>query len=210
MRAKLERELRDLDATIEAERASAPRAAGAGSLPRHPRVRARTRPEPGLELAEHEAALNQIIATRTAFRGASLPPRDAQRPLPPEPPRAHIRRPHRPYAEPQQRRTRFLRFWAVISTPLLLGSTIVLLIGSPLAWIVEIAILICVFVGVEAIARRRFLSLVASVILLVGSLALGAGLVLLFLKHWRTALAVLVGVAALALLLGNLRAARRR
>ncbi len=93
---------------------------------------------------------------------------------------------------------------------MLLGSLAFLLIVSPLARIIEIAVLVAVFIGVEAIARRRFPSFLASTVLLVGGLALGVGLVLLFLKHWRTALALLIGAAALAVLFGNLRDARRR
>ena len=65
------------------------------------------------------------------------------------------------------------------------------------------------FIGVEAIARRRFLSFLGSTILLAGAIALGVGFVLLLLNHWRTASSLLVGAAALALLFGNLRDARR-
>jgi hypothetical protein len=61
---------------------------------------------------------------------------------------------------------------------------------------------------VEAMARR-LLSFLGSTLLLVATIGLGVGLVLLFLKHWRTAIAVLLGAAALTLLLGNLRDLRR-
>jgi hypothetical protein len=56
-------------------------------------------------------------------------------------------------------------------------------------------------------ARFSLLRL-GSTILLAGALALGVVLVVLFLKHWRTAISLLVGAAALALLFGNLRNAR--
>jgi hypothetical protein len=108
------------------------------------------------------------------------------------------------------RRTRFLTLWAAVSTPSLLASAIVLLVGSPLAWTIEIAVLVSAFIGAEAIARRRFLSFLGSTILLADALALGVGFILLFLKHWRTAISLLIGAAALALLFGNLRDARRR
>ena len=93
---------------------------------------------------------------------------------------------------------------------MLLGSIIVVLIASPLAWIIDIAVLACAFIGVEAIARRRFLSFVASTILLVVALALIVGFILLLLEHWRIAISLLVGAAALVLLFANLRDARRR
>ena len=208
--ATLERELSQLDATIDAERAALRGLrAQTRSLSAHDyaRVLAKSRE---VELAKREAALNQSVAARTSLaeeRGAHLA--TLSRPIPPESPQAHIRRPHHPQLEQQQRRRRFLTLWAAVSTPLLLISTIVLLIGSPLAWIIEIAVLVCVFIGVEAIARRRFLSFLGSTLLLASALALGVGFVLLLLKHWRTAISLVVGVAALALLFGNLRNARR-
>ena len=85
-----------------------------------------------------------------------------------------------------------------------------MLVASPLASITTIAILASAFIGVEAIARRRFLSFVASTILLLGGIVLCVSFVLLLLTHWRTAISLLVGTAALALLVGNLRDIRRR
>jgi hypothetical protein len=58
--------------------------------------------------------------------------------------------------------------------------------------------------GVEAFARRRFASFVASTVVLAALVALGTGSVLLFHDHWRIAISALIGVAALALLIGNL------
>jgi hypothetical protein len=207
----LDRELGELDATIDAERAALRGLrAQARSLSTHDysRVLASRRE---VELAEREAALNQTIAERTSLaeeRRAHVA--TLSRPIPPEPPRAHIKRPHEPYLEQQERRTRFLKLWAAISTPLLLASIIVVLVGSFVAWIVDIAILVSVFIGVEAIARRNFLSFLASTALLVATLALGVGLVVLFLNYWRIGISVVVGAAALALIFGNLRDVRRR
>jgi hypothetical protein len=208
--AALDRELGELDATIDAERgALRGLRAQARSLSTHDYARVLAQHRRG-ELAERETALNQTIAQRTNLAEERRAHLDTlSRPIPPESPQAHVRRPHQPHLEEQERRTRFLTLWAAVSTPLLLGSVVVLLIGSPLAWIIEIGVLVAVFIGVEAIARRRFLSFLGSTILLVGVLALIVGFTLLFLKHWRTALALLVGVAALALLVGNLRDARR-
>jgi hypothetical protein len=209
--AALERELSDLDTTIDADRAGLRGLrAEVRSLSTHDyaHVLAKRRE---VELAEREAALNHAISARTNLAEERRAHLDTlSRPIPPEPPQAHIRRRHLPQLEQQERRTRFLRLWAAVSTPLLLGSFIVLLIGSPLAWSIEVAVLVSLFIGVEAIARRRFLSFLASMILLAGTLALTVGLVLLFLKHWRTAMALLVGAAALGLLFANLRDARRR
>jgi hypothetical protein len=162
------------------------------------------------EVAEGEAELNQTIARRTTLaeeRRTHLATLSRQ--IPPEPPHAHIRKPHTPYLQEQERRTRFLTLWAAVSTPLLLSSIIVILLAAPLAWISTLAVLIVAFAGVEAIARRRLLSFVASALLLTVAAALIVGLTLLFLKHWRTAISVLVGAAALTLLFGNLEELRR-
>jgi hypothetical protein len=208
--AALKRELGELDATIDAERAALRGLrAQARSLDSHDyaRVLAASRQD---EVAKREAALNQTIAARTALaeeRRAHLA--TLSQPIPPEPPQAHIRRRHQPHIEEQYRRTRFLRLWAALSTPLLLGSIIVVVAASPLAWITTIAALAVAFAGVEAVARRRLLSFLASLVLLVGAIALIVGFVILLLKHWRTAISLLVGASALALLFGNLRAIRR-
>jgi hypothetical protein len=147
-----------------------------------------------------------MIAARTALveeRGAHLA--TISEGLPREAPQAHIRKAHGPYVDEQERRTRFLKLWAAVSTPLLLSSVILVLVVSPLARIIDIAILGCAFSGFEALARRRFLSFLASLALLAAVVALGVGLILLFLRHGRIALSVVIGAAALALLIANLR-----
>ena len=162
------------------------------------------------ELDEGERALNRTIAERTnAAEERRAYVATLSQPLAPEPPQAHVRRPHRPHVSDQERRTRFLRLWAALSTPLLLVALIVAVIAAPLAAITTVVALFAIFTGVEAIARRRLLSFLGSTLLLVAIVAITVGLVLLFLKHWRTAIALLLGAAALTLLVGNLRDLRR-
>jgi hypothetical protein len=209
--AAIDQELSELDTAIESERAglrtlrAEARSLGSSEYA-HQLADARA-----AELLKREEALNQMIATRTALaeeRAAHLT--TIANPLPPEPPQAHVRKPHLPHASDQERRTRFLKVWAAISTPLLLASVIVVLIFSPLAFITTVAALFLLFSGVEAIARRRLLSFLASTALLVVGIAALIGLIILFLRHWRTAIAVLVGIAAVALLAANLQELRRR
>lgn len=208
--AELDGDVSELDATIDTERhALRGLRAQIRSLKTDNSTRALTKSR-AAELAEREAALNQTIATRTSLAEerrvhvATLTRSPAR-----EPAQAHIRRPHRPYVDEQERRTRFLKFWAAISTPLLLACLVVGMVASPLALTIDLAILAVAFIGVEAIARRRFLSFLVSTILLAVALALGVGFVLLLLNHWRTAIALLVGSAAIALLFANLKAIRR-
>ena len=208
--AELDLRLGELDATIEADRAALRGLrAQALSLRAHEyaQVLATRRMA---EVAESEAQLNQTIATRTALseeRRTHLA--TLSQPMPAEGPQAHIGKPHTPYRHEQERRARFLKLWAAVSTPLLLSSIVVVLLASPLAWITTLAVLIVIFAGVEAIARRRLLSFVASLLLLAAAAALIIGLTLLFIKHWRTAISVLLGAAALVLLFGNLEELRR-
>ena len=206
----LDRELAQLDEEIDAERAALRslraqlRSLGAYDFTRSLARRRET------ELTEREAALNRTIAGRTGLaeeRRAHLATLSTS--LPPERPQAHVRTLHQPYVQRQLRRTRFLKLWAAISTPLLLASIILVLIASPLVWTLDILTLVCLFIGVEAIARRRFLSFVASLALLALLLALGVGFVLLLLAHWRLALSLLAGVGAVVLLLANVSAMRR-
>ncbi len=99
---------------------------------------------------------------------------------------------------------RFLHVWAAVSTPLLLALVPVVLIARPLAWLTTVAAAALLFVGVEAFARRRFLSFVASVLLLAATAAVVVALVRLGHQYWKYALAAAFGIAALALLVGNI------
>jgi hypothetical protein len=201
----LERELTELDETIAAERtALRGLRVQVRSLDAHDYARALA-DKRRAEMIALEGKLNQMIAARTRVgeeRRTHLA--TLSRPLPPEPPQAHIRTPQGPRSEEQERRTRFLRLWGVISTPLLLTSVIVVLETRPLAWLTTIAVLGGIFLGVEAFARRRFLSFVASTLLLAAAIVVCGGFVVLFHQHWRTAVSVVFGAAALALLVGNL------
>ncbi len=203
--AALERELSELDETIAAER-SILRGLGTQvrSLGAHDYARGLA-DDRRREMIALEARLNQMIAARTQAAEERRTHLDTlSRPLAPEPPEAHIKTPSGPRSDEQARRTRFLRLWAVVSTPLLLASVIVILVAQPLTYITTIVVLGGSFIGVEAFARRRFLSFVASTLLLAAAIIVGVAFVTLFHQHWRIALSVVFGAAALALLIGNL------
>ncbi len=209
--AEIEQDLSQLDAMIEAERnALRGLRAEARSLRTDDYARGLARAREA-EVTKREAELNQRIAERTSLaEERQVHVSTLSEPLAPEPPHAHITRSHLPHVEEQERRTRFLRFWAGVSTPLLLGCVVVALFASPLASVTTVAVLVALFAGIEAIARRRLLSFVASTILLLASIVLIVGLVVLFFTHWRIALAVLLGTAALSLLIANFQDMRRR
>lgn len=202
---ELEQEIEELDTAIEAERGAVRRLqVEVWSLANYDFARRRAEIRRAT-LREREAALNQAIATRTGLaeeRHAHLA--TLSQPIAEESPRAHINKPHRPHDTDQEGRTRFLELWAVVSTPLLLGSIVVALTVSPLALVTTMLIFAAVFTGMEAIARRRFMSFLINLFVFAGAITLLGGLVVIFLEHWRIAVSVVIGVAALLLLLGNL------
>jgi hypothetical protein len=200
----LERELSELDEAIAAERVELRSLqVQIRSLELHDYARALAKSRRA-ELTDREAKLNQRIAERTRLADERRSHLDSLGQPPAERPDAHIATRHAPRSEEQERRLRFLRLWAVISTPLLLASPIVVLIAKPLTWIATIAAEVALFLGAESVARHRFLSFLGSLLLIAGVVAAALALVLLLHNYWRTVVAVALGAAALALLIGNL------
>ncbi len=157
------------------------------------------------ELTRLEADLRRSVADRAAVGEELRAHRDAlRRPAAAPGPQAHLSSPHSPRTEAQERRTRFLRVWAALSTPLLLASVPVILLTSPLWWGATLAADAVLFTGVEAFARRRLLSFVASFALLVATAAICVAIVELGRRYWAVALSAMFGTAAAALLIGNL------
>jgi hypothetical protein len=200
----LEREIAQLDQAVAAERAAL-RGLGVQvrSLEAHEYARGLALSRRA-EIVERESALNETIAARTQLAEELRNHSVAGGRLPALPPRAHITAAHDPRSTEQERRTRFLRLWSVISTPLLLAAVIIVLVARPLAWVTTIVVLAALFIGVEAFARRRFLSFLGSSLIIVGIVVVLGGLLAVFRQHWQIVLSVPIGVAALALLIGNL------
>ncbi len=158
-----------------------------------------------VDLERHEAALARSIADRAGLADELRAHQDElRRPSDAPAPQAHLSAQYLPRPEEQQRRTRFLRFWAAVSTPLLLALVPVILLAQPLAWGATLVALIVLFAGVEAFARRRLLSFVASTALLLAAVAIVVAIIKLSQQHWALATSALFGLAALVLLTGNL------
>jgi hypothetical protein len=102
-----------------------------------------------------------------------------------------------------------LRVWGALSTPLLIGTIVVLLLGPPLAFLSSIVLFVVLFLGIEAAARARLLSFLVGLALTALTLALAAVLVTGLLQNWRVVLAALLGLVALVLLVVNVRELRR-
>ena len=200
----LQRQVGELDETIAAERAALRSLqVQVRSLDAHHYARALANSRRS-ELADREAKLNQLIAERTRLADERRSHLDSLEHPPADLPDAHIASRHEPRTEQEERQLRFLRLWSVLSTPLLLASPIVVLIAQPLTWITTIAALVALFLGAEAIARHRFLSFLASLLLMVAVVGGIVGFALLIHNYWRVAVSAVLGAAALALLIGNL------
>ncbi len=202
--AALEAELSELDTAVEAERTVLRRLrAEARSLEAYAPARALAAIRFS-EVASYEAALNEKIAGRTRLAEERLAHlATLSRSLVPDPPQAHLRNPHEPLGVQRDERDRLLKLWARVSIPLLLGVIVVALTASPLALATTIAIIAAAFMGVEAVARRRFVAFLISLSLVVGGVALSGALLVLFLDHWRIAISALIAIAAVVLLVAN-------
>jgi hypothetical protein len=164
------------------------------------------------ELARRERDLAAAYLQRSRVVEELAVHRDTLRhPWPTEPPDAHLSGapPTQVRGREERERRRLLRVWAAVSTPLLVLTIVVLLIGPPWAFATSVAVFLVAFLGVEAAARGRLLGfaggLVSTVLTVAVVIAFAAGLV----SNWRAVLAVVLGLAALVLLVTNIRELRR-
>jgi hypothetical protein len=198
-----------LDAEIDAERAavrgltaqvrSLSAAADARRLHRE-RLAEATRRERAL--AALVARRSALVEERAAHAAYLAGPRD------PGPPGAHLRHPHLPYAAHTDLRSRFLRVWAAVSTPVLVLGLGGLLVRPSIPVLTGFLTFLVVFGVVEAIGRRRVLAFAT----VLGALALWvaavAGLIIALLSSWHLVLAGLLAALALVLLVVNVRELR--
>ena len=167
---------------------------------RRERVAERERAE--RELAALTARRARLAEERAAHEAYLAGPREPARPD------AHLRHPHMPYAADTDVRSRFLRVWAAVSTPVLVLGLGGLLVQPTVPVLVGFLTFLVVFGVVEAIGRRRVLAFAT----VLGALALWilavAGLILALLSSWHLVLAGLLAVLALVLLVVNVRELR--
>lgn len=165
-----------------------------------PLVRARR-----AESAELESELKREIADRSRMSEELRAHLDTlDNPPQPPAPQAHLPSRPLPRGDEQRQRVRVLRVWATISTPLLLAAVPVILLARPLAWVTTLVVLFVLFVGIEAFARRRLLSFLASSLMVLVAIAVLVTIVELAQSHWRLAISVIFAAAAVVVLAGNL------
>jgi hypothetical protein len=157
-------------------------------------------------LAGLETSLRQARARRQALaeeREALV--RAAVHGLPREDPHAHLRRRARPNVDPARTRTRVLRIWSAVSAAFLLTGLGLAILGQFGALLPAVGGLAVVMLCAEAFARGHLVQFVAG-LLAFAVVAVAAGLATwAALGHWRSAIAVLLILAAAALLFSSIR-----
>lgn len=163
------------------------------------------------ELERRERELAELVAERVRLTEEIDVQADRLAgPRPPGPPDAHLRRPHMPYVVPADLRSRFLRVWAALSIPVLIGGLGALLFWPHLSTLLWFAVGLVLFAVVEAVARRRSIEFAATMAgLAITALVITSGVIAL-LSGWKIVLAGSLALAALVLLVVNVRELRGR
>jgi len=122
-----------------------------------------------------------------------------------EDPHAHLRHRALPNVNPARTRTRVLRIWSGISASILLAGLALVILGHFGALIPAIGGLAVVMLCAEAFARGQLVRFVAGLIALAVAAAAVWLATLAALGHWRSAIAIVLSLAAAALLLASIR-----
>jgi len=157
-------------------------------------------------LAALETSLQQVRVRRQALaeERAALA-RAAVHGLPHEDPHAHLRRRALPNVDPVRTRTRVLRIWSAVSASVLLTGLALVILGQFGALLPAVGGLAVVMLCAEAFARGHLVQFVAG-LLVIAVVAAAAWLATwAALGHWRSAIAVVLALAAAALLLASIR-----
>jgi hypothetical protein len=163
------------------------------------------------ELRGRESALGSLVAERVRLTEEIDVQTDRlARPRPPGPPDAHLNRPHLPYVVPADFRSRFLRIWAALSIPVLIAGLGALLYWPHLSTLLWFTVGLVAFAVVESVARRRSIEFAASLAGLAITALVVTGVVIALLSGWKIVLAGSLALAALILLVVNVRELRGR
>jgi hypothetical protein len=156
------------------------------------------------------SALENSVAQARARRQALAEELDAlvhasTHGLPREEPHAHLRHRALPNVNPARTRSRALRVWSSVSASFLLAGLGVAILGHLGALVPAFGAVTLVMLSTEAFAQRHLARFLA------GLVALAAVAAVVFLAvwaaagHWRSAVAALLILAAVVLLLANIR-----
>jgi hypothetical protein len=122
-------------------------------------------------------------------------------------PHAHLSHRNLPIESAQGSRARLLSWWAVLSTPLILWTLGQIIHPSVGISATDVSILgLVVLVSIEGFVRGKFLAVMGRFLLIIVALIA----LYFFWRDWRVVLGATLGVAAITILVVNLREAFRR
>jgi hypothetical protein len=172
------------------------RVAAAGRYPGSPEVRA---------LVGEEARLLAMRREQTRLRDeAAAMERDASTAS--MDPHAHLSHRNLPIDSAQGSRARLLSWWAVLSTPLILWTLAQIINPTVGISATDISILgLVVLVSIEGFVRGKFLAVIGRFLLIIVALVA----LYYFWRDWRVVLGTTLAVAAITILVVNLREAFR-
>jgi ABC-type multidrug transport system fused ATPase/permease subunit len=156
------------------------------------------------------SALEDSVAQARARRQALAEERDALvhasiLGLPPEDPHAHLRHRALPNVNPARTRTRALRVWSSVSASFLLAGLAVVILGHLGGLVPALGAVTLVMLSAEAFAQRHLARFLAGLVAVAAVAAVVWLAVWAAAGHWRSAVAALLILAAVVLLLANIR-----
>jgi hypothetical protein len=125
--------------------------------------------------------------------------------LPLEDPHAHLRHRAVPNLDPARTRRRVLHTWSAISASVLLAGLAVIVLGQGGALLDALAALTLIMLSVEAFARRHLARFAGGLLAAAVVAAVVWAAIVTAIGNWREAVAALLGLAALVLLVANIR-----
>ena len=184
--AAVDESLQDAREALRAARA-AERAQGIS--PQRPSPRAQELQEAVSDLRKEQATLRQQLEGIAS--GIS------DRPLPVEPVHAHLRHRASPITQADTVRGRLLRVWSAASASVMLAALGVLLLAGHSGLIAPVMWIAVAMIAIEAILRRRFLSLLTAALITGVFILLLYALWLIITGNLRVGIGALLIVAAL-------------
>ena len=162
------------------------------------------------EINGRERTLNDLTAARAGLSAERVALADAlDRPPQPAPPQGHLRHKVVPTSQVRDERERFLRVWSTISSPLLFAAAAWVLIEPRPSIIAATAAVAVLFLTIEAIARKRLLSFLVALVVVVVAATVALAVVQGVVVRWQIVLGVMFAVIAVSVLVANLRDLRR-
>jgi len=125
--------------------------------------------------------------------------------LRPEDPHAHLRHRALPNVDPIRTRRRVLQMWSTVSASFLLAGLAVIVLGLGGALLPALAGLTVVMLCVEAFARGRLVQFAVAILAAAAVAAVAWTAALAAVGRWREVVAALLALAALVLLVANIR-----